>query len=87
MVYTYCYFNSNLIKIYVKESVTDIMKHPVCVFPSTFNVLVYLDAMVTKGQYLCLRLHHLQKEGGYLGKEDGKVLGYVTYVTGRIDVL
>ena len=29
MVYTYCYFNSNLIKIFVKESVTDIMKHPV----------------------------------------------------------
>ena len=29
MVYTYCYFHSNLITIYAKESVTDIMKHPV----------------------------------------------------------
>ena len=32
MVYKYCYFNSYLTKIYVKESVTDIMKHPVQVF-------------------------------------------------------
>ena len=31
VVYTYCYFVSNLIKIYVKESVTDIKKHPVLV--------------------------------------------------------
>ena len=29
VVYKYCYFDSNMFKIYVKESVTDIMKHPV----------------------------------------------------------
>ena len=30
MVYKYCYSNSYLTKVYVEESVTDIMKHPVC---------------------------------------------------------
>ena len=29
VVYKYCYSNSYLTKIYVEESVTDIMKHPV----------------------------------------------------------
>ena len=31
MVYTDCNSNLNLIKIFVKESVTDIIKHPVCI--------------------------------------------------------
>ena len=30
VVYKYCYSNSYLTNIYVEESVTDIMKHPVC---------------------------------------------------------
>ena len=29
MVYSYCSFTSNLVKIYFNESITDIMKHPV----------------------------------------------------------
>ena len=37
MVYTYCNLNLNLIKIYIKESVTDIMKDPVLHKLDTFQ--------------------------------------------------
>ena len=63
VVYKYCYSNSYLTKIYVEDSVTDIMKHPVCPFPFHCDVGHICPSAVFNVQWsiICLNLHGLKR--------------------------